>query len=312
MKKITAKHLKKGDTIGIVSVSAPEPALEPEWFERGIHAIQRYGYKTKLSKYVQNQVGYLSNKVELLAADVNELFASDDVDAIICAGGGINANGLLRHLDYDIITANPKILLGVSNPSVILNAIYARCGLITFHGPAVVWNFGNPDGLTNYTETHLIEMLTKQNETVNFQAKSKWKWFREGNATGRLLGGNLISIQALLGTNYIPDWKNSIFFWEDIGKSMDRIEMMLTHFKDTGVFEMISGMVVGELVNCKSNSPEIDLFNVLEDIIGEYSFPVLCNVDLGHTDDKITLPIGCQAELNSSRNEFKTVESAVN
>lgn len=311
MKKIIPMHLQLKDTIGIVSVSAPEAALEPEWFERGVKALNDYGFKTKLSENVKNKNGYLSNKVELLANDLNSLFGDEKINAIICAGGGINSNGLLNYIDFKLIEDNPKIIMGMSNPSIILNAIHSKTGLITFHGPAVIWNFGNPNGLTEYTRSHLWPIITDPNKIINFTPKPKWKWFRGGSAKGNLVGGNLISIQGLLGTPYAPEWQNSIFFWEDIGKTPDRIHMMLTHFKDAGVFDAISGMVVGELVNCNSDDLETDIYTVLEDVVGDYSFPILCNVDFGHTDDKITLPIGCTAKLDSKNNEFSTLEVSV-
>jgi muramoyltetrapeptide carboxypeptidase len=125
------------------------------------------------------------------------------------------------------------------------------------------------------------------------------------------MGGNLASIEGLLGTPWAPEWKNSILFWEDIGKPVNRLDMTLTHFRDAGVFDGISGMIIGELVNCAPPEGGQTLEEMLHEVIGDFSFPVLTHVDLGHTDDKITLPIGVEAELDSERGTFSLLETGV-
>ncbi len=310
MNIIKPAKLTKGNTVGIVTVSAPEPATEPEWFKRGVDSLIKQGYEVKTSPVAESQHGYLASDEKSMAKDVNNFFADDEIAAIICSGGGVNANRLLPHLDYELIKNNPKVFLGVSNPSVLLNAIYAMTGLVTFHGPSVVWDFGSPDGLPEYTSKHLWPLL-EGSGSGPIEPRSKWYWWRPGTARGRLVGGNLISIQGLIGTKWIPNWFNHILFWEDIGKTTNRLDMMLTHFRDIGVFEQISGMVIGELVNCPPPDGGQELDDMLQDIIGEYSFPVLCRVDIGHTADKATLPLGIEAELHSDKNTFTIVESPV-
>lgn len=311
MKTIKPAFLKKGSTIGIVSVSAPEAADEPERFERGIDVLLRRGYKVTLGSCVSKRHGYLSADERSMARDLNKMFSDEKVAAIICAGGGTNANRLLKHLDYETITSNPKIFVGISNPSVLLNAIYAKTGLVTFHGPVIVWNFGDESGLTEYTDNHFWSLIEEPEMFSQIEPQPSWKWFRHGKAEGKLVGGNLASIQGLLGTQWEPDWNESIFFWEDIAKPTNRLDMALTHFRDVGVFEKISGMVVGSLVSCEPPKGGQTVNEILSDLIGEFNFPVLCDVDLGHTDDKATLPIGIGAELNSESNSFAFTEAAV-
>jgi muramoyltetrapeptide carboxypeptidase len=304
-------RLQKGSTIGIVSVSAPEALLEPERFCRGIAAIEAEGFRVRMGPSTSARQGYLSGDEELMAKDLHDLFADRDVSAVVCAGGGTNANRLLRHLNSEVISQSPKILVGVSNPSVLLNAIYATTGLVTFHGPTVVWNFGEPGGLTPRTHDHFWPILQNPGIPDPFPAKPNWNWWRPGKARGRLVGGNLASLEGLLGTKWAPDWEGHIFFWEDIAKPTNRLDMCLTHFRDAGVFSKIAGMVVGELVSCDPPAGGLSLNEILKDLIGEFDFPVLCNVDLGHTSDKLTLPIGVEACLDSEANSFALTEPAV-
>ena len=189
--------------------------------------------------------------------------------------------------------------------------VYAQTGLVTFHGPTVVWNFGAPSGLTEYTASHFWPLIEGSRAIQRIEPMQKWRWWREGKAHGTLLGGNLASLEGLLGTPWEPDWQDSILFWEDIGKPTNRLDMALTHFRDAGVFNKIAGMIVGELVSCDPPDGGQTLEEMLREVIGEFSFPVLMHVDIGHTDDKITLPIGIESELNSEGGIFSFLESPV-
>lgn len=283
--------LRLGATIGVVSVSAPEPATDAEFFNRGVDALRQYGYDVVLGKHTLEQKGYVTASAEELAADLHELFADERVSAIICAGGGVNANRLLRYLSWTVIQQHPKILVGVSNPTVLLNAVTKQTGLITFHGPSVVWDFGAEGGAPELTSTHFDGLLSSRESTYEIAAQEDWRWLREGELSGRLFGGNLASLQGLLGTPYEPDWDNAVLLWEDVAKPVNRLDMMLTHFRDVGVFERIRGMVVGKLVSCEpSNGISYDL--MLFDLLKEANFPILTEVPFGHTANKLTLPIG--------------------
>lgn len=297
MQYLRPKPLPSGGTIGVLSVSAPEPATEPAFFHRGVEALKQRGYEVVLGKHTTEQQGYVTAMAEDLAADLHELFRDEQIAAIICAGGGVNANRLLRYLDWDVIRRNPKCLVGVSNPTVLLNAITGQTGLMTFHGPSVVWDFGAEDGAPELTSTHFWNLLGSADATYDVPAQEGWRWLRAGELSGRVLAGNLASLQGLLGTMYEPDWRGAVLCWEDIAKPVNRLDMMLTHFRDAGVFERISGMIVGQLVGCEPSN-DVTYDRMLLDLLSDYAFPILTEVPFGHTADKLTLPIG--AELHAS------------
>jgi muramoyltetrapeptide carboxypeptidase len=304
--------LRPGATVGIASVSAPEPVTDREWFDRGVESIERRGYRARLAAHARGRHGYLSAPERELAADLHELFADAEVAAIICAGGGTNANRLLRHLDHDLIRSNPKILVGVSNPTVLLNAITARTGLITFHGPAVVWDLGAPDGLSGYTEDGFWPVLTEAREGFSIESgPANWSWPRPGRARGRLVAGNLTSLQTLLGTSFEPAWDGAILAWEDVGKPVNRLDLVLTHFRDAGALSRLSGMVVGELVGCEEPDGGLSVDQMLEEVLDGLGLPVLRGVLFGHTPLKATLPIGAEVSLDSDSNSLTVCEPVV-
>ena len=299
MHTILAPRLAAGDLVGIVSVSAPDAVAEPAWFERGVRSLNNSGYRTRVFPSVTKRRGYLSASEVEMARDLQDAFADTEIKAIICAGGGTNANRVLRHLDYDAMKLTPKIFMGMSNPSVVLVAIHALTGLVTFHGPAVVWNFGAPEGLSPYSAKHLWPLVCGGCPTMAPEQRRSWRWLLPGKCTGKLIGGNLTSIQGLIGTRYEPNWDGAVFFWEDIGKEMNRLDLMLTHFRDAGVFDRISGMIIGELVNCSPPQGCQDIDAMLTEVLDGYSFPVLIGPEFGHTTDKIAMPIGGTCELDS-------------
>jgi muramoyltetrapeptide carboxypeptidase len=302
MQPVRPLPLVDGATIGIVSVSAPEPVTDEAWFSRGLKALGERGFHIKTAAHIDGRRGYLSGSEQQLAADLHDLFRAPDVQAIICAGGGVNANRLLRNLDLDLIAANPKVLVGVSNPTVILNAITVRTGLITFHGPSVVWDLGAEGGLPATTAAHFWGLLqSRQAEYEVSDRDSVWQWLRPGAMSGRLFGGNLASVQGLLGTAHEPDWSDSVFLWEDIAKPTNRLDMALTHFRDVGVFDRIAGMIVGRLVSCDPPDGGQTLEEMLGEVLSGYDFPVLLNVPFGHTSEKITLPIGATVSITPEK-----------
>jgi muramoyltetrapeptide carboxypeptidase len=306
MHLVRPKPLPSGATIGVVSVSAPEPATEPTFFDRGVEALKQQGYEVVLGKHTTEQQAYVTAAAEDLAADLHELFRDEQVTAIICAGGGVNANRLLHHLSWDVIRQHPKILVGVSNPTVLLNAITEQTGLVTFHGPSVVWDFGAEGGAPEFTSTHFWDLLGNSESTFDVPVQEGWRWLREGELSGRVIAGNLASLQGLLGTPYEPDWSGAVLCWEDIAKPVNRLDMMLTHFRDAGVFDRISGMVVGQLVACEPSS-DVTYDRMLLDLLHDYEMPILIEVPFGHTADKLTLPIGAELHASPDSNVLRFV-----
>lgn len=301
MQFVRPKPITPGSTIGVLSVSAPEPATDAAFFERGVAALKARGYDVLLAPHTTEQHGYVTAGGAALAADLRALFEDDRVAAVICAGGGVNANRLLHYLSWDTICAHPKSLVGVSNPTVLLNAITTQTGVITYHGPSVVWDFGAEGGAPELTTNHFFGLLESAEPAYEVPVQEGWRWLREGELKGRVIAGNLASLQGLIGTPHEPDWESAVLMWEDVAKPINRLDMMLTHFRDAGVFDRINGMVVGKLVSCEpSNGVTYDA--MLPDLLQDNEFPILTEVPFGHTAEKLTLPIG--AALHASPSSY--------
>ncbi|SEM81507.1 S66 peptidase family protein [Streptacidiphilus jiangxiensis] len=295
----------KGDRIGVITVSAPEPHQHPDTYVQGIEVLRGRGFEIVEAPGARGAHGYRAGDEKQLLADLYTMLENPTVAAVVCAGGGWNANRLLRHLDAARIAANPKPIVGVSDPTLLLNAITARTGIPTFHGPAVIWDLGNPDAPA-HTADHFLSVLAGRPEAARIDAPLAW--LRPGRARGHLVAGCLSSLHSLLGTRWEPDWDGAIFAWEDAFKSVEILDQVLTHFRDCGVLDRIAGMVVGEPVAVEP-SGGWGLMEMVADVCDGYAFPIATGLPFGHTPTKWTLPIGATVRIDAEAQVPMLIES---
>lgn len=291
------KSLRAGDTVGLISVSSP---VSKETVDRSVEYLVKLGYSVELGNHILQNEGHMAGTVEQRSLDLNQMFRRDNIKAVFCAYGGTSANQILPYIDYDLIRTKPKIFVGLSDSSILATAIYTKSGVVTFHGPTG-YNFGEA-GMTEYTERYFLRALCNPEPLSEIEELSPWITIREGSTEGEIVGGNLSLLQSLMGTQYEPDWEDKIMFWEDLFVEYHTIDLILSHLDLAGVFKRIKGMVIGRLVGCEEH--EYKTKETFEDmirrILAKYDFPILYNVDLGHTDDKITIPIGTAVRLDLS------------
>jgi len=312
MRSVFPKRLELGDTIGVITPSEPVLEEKHERYNKGIEALIDKGFKIVVGNFVlSNPDSYISAGDVERAEDINAMFASPEVTTILCTTGGYNSNGLLPYLNYDLIKNNPKIFVGLSDPTAIVNAIHKKTGLVTFHGPSVMSDFGK--GIHPYTEKYFERALMGAEPIGRVEELSKWEILKEGKAQGRLIGGNLSTLQLMIGTEYEPQWKDCILFWEEIGAEPYFIEQKLIQFKQAGILNQLNGMIVGRCVDCEMKSFKrlTSIQEVVNKVCKDYKFPIIYNVDLGHTREKITIPLGVRGYIDTNNNEFSIVDRAV-
>jgi len=301
----TPKRLRPRDTVGIVSTSSPPT---PEAVGNMKRYFEKRGYSVKVAPNTLARFGFMAGTNKQRADDFNLMLHDPDVRMIVTSMGGAGAVHLLPLIDYETISSDPKIVTGLSNPAIILNAISHMAKVPTFHGPNGV-EFGTGP-LTRFCEENFWPMVSENlHMPYTFPVKHEMKILRKGEvAEGRLFGGHQRTIQPLIGTPYEPDWKDSILFIEEINDELPKIDAMLAHFRLAGVFDSINGLIVG--TPAESYKAEAE---TLEDIVlrncEEYDFPIVSNVPVGHTDDKITVPIGCLVCLDTNKPSFELLES---
>jgi muramoyltetrapeptide carboxypeptidase len=303
---IKPRRLQVGDTIGLINPAAFNYEKEVQPFFK---VIEKLGLKVKLGEHFYDRYGYLAGKDADRAADVNAAFADREVQAIFTGMGGWGCNRILPLLDYNMIRNNPKIIMGFSDITALLLAIYAKTNIITFHGPLGVSSW-SPFTI-DYVKQVLFdgESITMQNTgTIKVETISS------GKARGKLIGGNLSVLAATVGSAYLPAWENSILFVEEVGEEVYRIDRMLTQLKLAGILDRISGFVFGQCTKCEAEKPQesLTLSQVLSDHIRPLRIPAWYGSMVGHIRDKFTLPIGLQVEIDADSGTIRLLESAVN
>jgi muramoyltetrapeptide carboxypeptidase len=314
--KIKPKRLKPGDTIGLIAPSSN--TWENEEIDFAMDVLRSFGFKVKPGEHLYKRHGYLAGEDKQRASDVNKMFADKGVDAVYCLRGGYGSPRILPHLDYDLIKKNPKVIVGYSDVTALLNAIYSKTNLVTFHGPIAKQNF------TDYTLKNFKKVLFSPQANIElatppvFEAKegqaekdNRLITVTPGKATGQLIGGNLSLMVKLVGTPFEPSYKNKILFLEDVEEQPYRVDGMLTHLLIAGRLKQLAGIVFGKCTDCEAKGASLSLEQVIQDRLGNLNIPVLKGVMIGHIDDMATIPVGAIATLDASRKRLTLNETAV-
>ena len=306
--KLKAKRLKSGDTFAITS---PAGAVwDDAQVEKFSGILKNFGFNIVLGNTLKLKAGYLAGTDEERAKELNAFFADKNIKAIFCMKGGWGCARILEKLDYKLISQNPKILIGFSDITTLLNAIYLKTGLITFHGP--VGNSGWNDWTSNVFKS-VVMNEEKTNFPVGPSEEDKITTFNKGAATGTLVGGNLTVISSLIGSGYLPDWKGKILFLEETKEEPYRIDRMLTQLKLAGVLNQLKGLAIGKFVKCEAEEPlkAFTFMQVLEQHIKPFNIPAFYGLMTGHIENKLTLPVGAEVSLDADTGTIKLNETAV-
>ncbi len=199
--------------------------------------------------------------------------------------------------------------MGYSDITSLLLAINARSRVITFHGPVATstWNQFTAD---------YVQRILFNGETVTLEnphtSEGRLETIAPGKARGKLVGGNLSVLSAMVGSPYLPSWHKSILFIEDIGEDVYRIDRMLTQLKNAGILNQIAGFVFGQCTNCSpGDEPTFTLMQVLQNHILPLGIPAWYGAMIGHIQDKFTVPLGVQVEIDADAGRLQMLESAV-
>lgn len=314
--------LNIGDTIGIVASSKPVLPFHKEKYERGKSILLEMGFKIKEGKTVNKQRWWMAGEPKEVAEDINNMFADTSVKAIIAHTGGYTAISVVEHLDYELIAKNPKPFIGMSDMTIYHLAIFAKTGMVGFHMDDLSYGFGREvkEGQEEWpilNKDFLLKFLASTQVPGVIKPITQWEEWKKGEAEGYLIGGILERISVLSGTTYFPPkeyFDGAILFWEEIGVDLSQIYQYLYQLKNMGVFEKITGMLIGKLKYIKLLREEIHEPSSKEmvlDILKDYQFPIMANLDFGHFTVNIPMPIGIKVSFDTAKKELKFLESAV-
>ena len=301
-------------TIGIFSPSMPISVYYPKRFKRAISFLREQGIKVIVGSLTYKSRGYRSGTIEERASEFNELVYNQEIDCILASIGGMNTNSILPYIDYEYLKTHPKLIVGYSDVSALLNAIYAKTGIHTVYGPTLTSAFGELGLLSQASFTYFKKLFIDNqvfphiipkphaytDEHVDWEQQvepkklfyNSWKTVKNGKCTGRLIVSNLGTMAYTFNTEYFPEVKvGDILVLEDTLDNPMQVERSYAHLKLAKVFDKVSGIIIGK-------HAQYDDFNTKkqpEDILLEFvdrDIPILANVDIGHTLPVLSLPIG--------------------
>ncbi len=323
MKIVKPKKLTPGDTIGIVASSLPVLPSFKENYERGKKVIYDLGFKIKEGKTIGKTKWWAAGTPKEVAKDINAMFADQSIKAIMAQTGGYSAITVLEYLDYKLISANPKPFIGMSDVTNFHMAFLTKCNMVGFHMDDVTFGLGHSWGegeeyLGEFGTEMFKRFLTNTEPVGVITPLTEWEEWKAGKSSGRLIGGNLHLMTNLAGIEYFPPleyFDGAILFWEEVGEPLYNIARYLTHLKYAGALDKISGMLIGKITYIKPPREkeiiEPDIKEMILDILKEYKFPIMANLDFGHFTVNIPMPVGIKVSFDTEKRELNFLESAV-
>lgn len=309
-------------TIGIFSPSMPISVYYPNRFNRAVNFLKQQGIEVVYGNLTNFSDGYRSGDAKQRANEFNELLYNEEVDCILATIGGMNTNSILPYIDYEYIKKNPKLIVGYSDVSALLNAIYAKTGVHTVYGPTLMSAFGEIGPLANACFTYFSKLFIEgqilphvipkphaySDEHVDWETQSdmkklyrnQWKTVRNGIVKGRLIISNLGTLAYTYGSEYFPEIKQGdILAIEDTMDNPMQVERSYAHLKLCGIFDKLGGIIVGKHASYDDLGTKKQPEDLLLEFI-ENDIPVLAQVDIGHTLPVLSLPIGSIITLDAT------------
>lgn len=327
--------LNAGDTIRVIS---------PSWFGRetfvsramrGKEMLESLGFRVEVGKHAFANRGHVSGTIQERIDDLHSAFRDPDVKMVLATIGGTHAADLLPHIDFDLIRANPKIYMGFSDNTILHTAFRTECGLATLYGPGLLTDWAeHPQMPPEALETALHLMTSTEPlgpvqqpswwtdefldwETGEDTKRSRvqhpntgWNWIRRGTASGPTIGGCLETIQHLRGTRWWPNFSGTILCLETSEEcpSPESADIMLGDYARMGVFDQIAGLLVARPYGFDAEQHD-RFIHYLSERTSPYSFPVVANMDFGHTTPMITMPLGIQVRIDGDSDTISIDEA---
>lgn len=286
--------------------------------ERIASTVRSMGLVPKFAPNVMSRYGYLAGSDRERAASINGMFADPEVRAIMAVHGGWGCQRILPYLDFGLIASHPKLLIGSSDITALHLALAARTHCPSIHGPnaAHSWGEGPRSAFHALVFDGAAPTIRNPLPDVDPLIPDAWpiRTLRPGLARGRLLGGNLSVLTALVGTPYLPSFAGAILFIEDTNEAEYRIDRMLTQLAQAGILRQVGGVVFGQCTNCRNPVAGYSGFTidqVLEQHLSPLKVPAFQGAQIGHIAAQTSLPVGAQVEIDAALGTIRVLRPVV-
>ena len=279
-----------------------------------MNAMKQLGIVLEIGNTIKNykvDYRYFSAPDEVRLKEFMHYIERPDIDAIMTVRGGYGVMRILDKLDFGQICRNPKIIIGFSDITALLNAIYKKCNIVTFHGPVGVSSFN-----TFSTNSFKEILFSNGNFKPILYKDSNIRTLIPGKATGRLVGGNLTMLASTLGSPYEIDTEGSILFFEEVSEDPYKLDRMLTQLEISNKLQKCSGIMFGSYPTLDKKYyfyPNLSYTarEVIESRLKKLNIPTIIGIPVGHLASQWTMPIGVKVELDATKGELTILEPAV-
>lgn len=304
------RALGVGDAVAVV---APASNLKSDYLVRGVAELERLGFRVSYEPEILTKAHYTAGTDERRAAELMRAFAAPEIKAVWAARGGYGAMRLFKLLDEGLLRAHPKIFIGYSDMTALHLYLYRRFGWVTFHGPMAAKDLAG--GADHYDEASLRAALMQAAPMGEITSPPTEMLHRGagGRVSGRLLGGCLSLLTAMMGTPDELDTRGAILFLEDTGTRPYALDRMLQQLKLAGKFDEVRAIVFGEMTDCAQHTAQgYAIQEVLAECTADLGLPVMFGLPSGHSPrGNLTLPLGVVATLDAARGVLSIDEAAV-
>jgi len=304
---ILPPRLKRGDTLGLICPAGP--VRDPQRLQAGVRLIEDLGFAVKVRGAVEPKDGYLADSDARRIENLHALWSDDEVRAIVAIRGGYGCLRLIAQLDWEMFRRHPKLLVGFSDVTVLLNGLFRQAGLVSLHGPMAASLAGSDER----SIASLFSLLTGDfSEEIKLR---EVEILRGGTGRGRLVGGNLTTLVHLLGTPWDFSWDGCLLLLEDTGESLYRLDRMLTQLALAGRLERLAGLLLGTFDAGNGNRVatlrlQEDVWTRVMELVGP-GFPVWADFPAGHQGKNLALPIGMEAVMDSGAGILRLLPDSV-
>lgn len=300
MKK--CRKIVPGSVLGLICPSG-HPASQEE-VEKFVKLLKEHGFDCLVGESVYAVEGYLAGSDTLRAKDLMNMFKNDSVDAILCYKGGYGAQRMLPYLDFNEIKKYPKLLMGFSDVTVLLNTLYQFADIPTVHGEMGVCMLNYEE----FTFNHFFNTLNNGFNAPLVNPTLSLNVINEGIAEGVVVGGNLSLIYALMGTPYEIDFNDKILFIEEVNEAPYAVDRMLSSLILSGKLNNLKGIICGYFTGCSSTANQ-----TVDELLYHYfkplNVPFITNFQSGHSKPFINLPVGLKVKLDTYQKCVTVLES---
>jgi muramoyltetrapeptide carboxypeptidase len=289
--------LRPGARIALVAPAGPLRGQSD--VDQAIANVRALGCEPVVATHALDRTGYFAGADDVRAADLNAALHDESIDAVWCLRGGYGAIRLLEHLDLTALRSRPRPFIGYSDVTALHAAVARQAGLVSFHAPTA------RSPLSPFARESFERAVLRGDDPCGHAPGARV--LRPGTAMGRLEGGNLAVLSALVGTPFFPSLDGALLLLEDINEAVYRIDRMLAQLRLSGALHGVRALIFGQCTNCPEDAD--DGARALDDVLSELAetlrIPCLAGVPVGHIADQWTIPLGALAEMSTSESSLR-------